>query len=314
MDKRSESERERRRDVTSEREFFDIIKLQFVDDIKDTLNINKDLPAGVHFALTNFRLMIMGADSPSILAESIVSMELDKKALEFCYRARSEYQLFTAEAAVNEIKSSSIDDDDTRSKIKNYYSLNADRDIELVFSKMSSLLGLMDETYNYSIFKGRQLNEIIKKIKSNEDELIKKIQIAHNKSYFDEEDQFIEKLKNNKERLDIIGNIKISFYRYDKELNDKMINNISTLKLRVKYCAFMSANARKNSASNEEVSFWYSKMKLAESCQKYIEKGSLTSYEEYCRDMDKEKGEEVEFEQRMQEERDSWGQNEMGGF
>ena len=63
-------------------------------------------------------------------------------------------------------QSSSIDDDDTKSKIKNYYSSNADRDIELVFSKMSSLLGLMDETYNYSIFKGRQLNEIIKKLKN----------------------------------------------------------------------------------------------------------------------------------------------------
>ena len=108
MEKRLESSRELRREVTSDREFFNIIKLQLSDDIKNTLDTYKDIPAGVCFGLTNFRLMIMGADSPSILAKSIVSMGIDKKALELFYRARSEYQAFTLEAAANEIKSLSI--------------------------------------------------------------------------------------------------------------------------------------------------------------------------------------------------------------
>ena len=297
--------------VTSEQDFFAYLRLYFCDHIKDKVEAltqsDKELAVGYRDASTINRLGIIGADTPKDFIKSITSVVSAEFVVEQLGEAQNNYKNFILRRGDDFIRTEGLDaiDQATKDQILRIYWECADLVTERVLADHSELPGLIDNTYNLSTFRLRDLDSVIDKYQSSLKQLEFKILEAHSKSYFDEEDQLLSVCSQTRNRLQQVEDIKIRSFRYNDQVADDDIDNIVIIKLREKYCHVMKRDAEDISSKNEAKK-WSDRKTRAKLRQEYLISGKRSDVEKLDLAVAASKGEEMSFELDMQEERDSW--------
>ena len=265
---------------SSPKEFFDFLKMQISDEIKDKFQSAEDDNAALKFHIKNMRLLLTFTSSPNKLADALISLDIENLLIDACRNSRIEYFSFIEQSAVNAITSSKVNDLKVINQIKQKYWADADRNIEAVLHRMHKIKGMVDKNYHYSVFKGQALDNKIGQLKQFIAQLETEKRHASDKSHFDEEDLLIQKLKVIRKKLAVAEDSKISFYRYDSDIEDRHITNISSLAIRERYCLLAKDHAKNNNKGIEEVNTWSNRACLARARKTEIESGSSTRYVE----------------------------------
>lgn len=285
MNRTAEIDKLLRQEHSSKHEFFSLIKMLTSDEIRDRMysarqTLDENTNAGVALLFATTRLSIIGAKTPNELVSVIVNRTLGLESIfiEVCRNARSQYLDLIKSAADIAINSLAIDDSKIKNRIKQSYLSGADRNIEAALCTLSEVNGIVDETYNYSVFKGIAIDSRIEHLRRCEYQLNAERLLANSKSYFDEEDEINRKLKDCRKQITVAENRKISFYRYDREIKDKNIRNHSCLEIRERYCLLAKINAEKGNKSAEEIRFWSDRAGSASLRKRMIDSGLPGEY------------------------------------
>jgi hypothetical protein len=251
-------EKLKNRKITSEEDCFDFLRLYFCDHINEKVEIlaksDNELALGLRDASTIHRLGIMAARTPKEFMKSVASVISNDAVVELLGKTRSAYIDFILRRGEDFIRSECLDliDNETKNRTLDIYRGCADTVTEKVLFDHSTLPGLIDNTYNLSVFRLRELDSTIDKCQRNLKQLKLKIKEANGKCHFDEEDQLTYFHSKARNQLQHAENIKIRAFCYNDQIVDDDIDDIATINLREQYCHSMQLDAGNISNADEK--------------------------------------------------------------
>lgn len=209
--------------LTSDQDFLDIMRLQFIDSIREMLPNRNSTACEPSLASIPFCLKIMASNSPKRFAEAIDEMGSLDRAYDSFDTAQRDYRLYIEHLANNVIASLNISDKEFVTSVLRHYSMEACNVVVRVMSffgeNSSQIVKEYTHTFGDQLLKEQELHRLAKQLKREKKKLNAQIQEASNKSYFDEEDLFREKLKILENRL-IDINAQISSLKKDSVRHD----------------------------------------------------------------------------------------------